>query len=346
MSLCYDAANFPDPACMRLWHETDTWQHRRARERLAALAPEAVERVAIIKHAAFGDLLLLRPFLVLLRRHFPSARITLSVISHYQRGIPEDLVDRIHVVPGSKERQGWLATYRAYRKLGPQDLLFDLTASTRSFIISRLTPARFKIGYQYRSVHKWVYHMAIPRSAFRFEAETFLEQLHPFGIRYDLPLEFAMPVEATSTGTPAIVYFPTASTPAKSWPVEHFTRLIRMASERWPDHRHIILSGLADWEQAQARDIHNGTGKPDNVVLLPAGENDAALIKGACLLVANDTGIRHLGIAVGTPTVCIFFSAPPFRYWPRWGNHQIAFRPDGKPPEPEAVAAAMDRALL
>ncbi len=331
---------------MRLWHETDTWQHPQARERLDPLTPEAVERIAVIKHAAFGDLLLLRPFLVLLRRHFPNARITLSVISHYQRGIPEDLVDRIHVVPGSKERKGWLATYRAYRELGPQDLLFDLTASTRSFIISRLTPARFKIGYQYRSVHKWVYHMAIPRSAFRFEAETFLEQLHPFGIQYELPLEFAMPVVAEPAKPPTVVYFPTASTPAKSWPTGHFARLICMASERWPDHRHVILSGLADWEQAQAEEILNGTGTPGNVVLQPAGENDAALIKGARLLVANDTGIRHLGIAVGTPTVCIFFSAPPFRYWPRWGNHQIAFRPDGCPPEPETVAEAMERALL
>ena len=45
---------------MRLWHETDTWQHRHARRRLAAMDAESVKQIAVIKHAAFGDQLLLR----------------------------------------------------------------------------------------------------------------------------------------------------------------------------------------------------------------------------------------------------------------------------------------------
>lgn len=331
---------------MRLWHETDTWQRRGARERLAGLEPDRVQTVAVIKHAAFGDLLLLRPFLLLLREHFPQARVTLSLISHYQRGAPEDLVDRLHVVPGSKEGKGWLATYRAYRELGPQDLLFDLTASTRSFLISRVTPARFKIGFQYRSVHKRVYDMAVPRGCFRFEAETFLDLLHPFGIRYDLPLRFELPVEGEPPSRSSIVYFPTASHPEKAWPVEHFISLIREMARRHPGDEHVILAGLADWEQQRAGAILAGVNECPNVRLHPAGPDDAALIKGARLLVANDTGIRHLGIALGTPTAGIFFLTPPFRYWPRWGHHQVAWRADGEMPEPGEVAAAMERALL
>jgi len=331
---------------MRLWHETDTWQRRNARERLARLAADDVRRIAVIKHAAFGDLLLLRPFLLLLREHFSHARITLSLISHYRRGAPEDLVDRVHVVPGSKEGRGWLATYRAYRELGDQDLLFDLTASTRSFIISRLTPARFKIGYQYRSVHQRVYDMAIPRGCFRFEAETFLDLLHPFGIRYELPLRFELPVEGEPPSRPSLVYFPTASHPEKAWPVEHFITLLAEMAQRYPEDEHVILAGLAGWEQQRADDILAGVGGRANVRLHPAGADDAALIHGARLLVANDTGMRHLGIALGTPTVGIFFSAPPFRYWPRWGQHQVAWRADGGIPAPSEVAAAMERALL
>ena len=331
---------------MRLWHETDTWQRAGARDKLAGLGAGDVQHIGVIKHAAFGDLLLLRPFLLLLREHFPRARITLSLISHYRRGAPEDLVDRIHVVPGSKEGKGWLATYRAYRELGPQDLLFDLTASTRSFIISRLTPARFKIGYQYRSVHKRVYDMAIPRGCFRFEAETFLDLLHPFGISYDLPLRFDMPVAGSPSDQPTIVYFPTASHPEKAWPADHFTTLIGELATRYPDDQHVILSGLADWEQQRAGAILDGVGERPNVKLLPAGPDDDAIIKGARLLVANDTGMRHLGIALGTPTVGIFFSAPPFRYWPRWGQHQVAWRADGEIPAPGEVAAAIERALL
>jgi len=254
-------------------------------------------------------------------------------------------VDDVHIVPGSKEGKSWLATYRTYRELGAQDLLFDLTASTRSIIISRLTPARFKLGYQYRSIHKWVYDMAIPRSCFRFEAETFLEQLHPFGISFDMPLRFDLPVTARPS-EPTIVYFPTASHPEKAWPAAHFITLIDDMAKRYPADMHVILAGLADWEQQQAAAILAGVGERPNVNLLPAGPDDDAFIKSARLLVANDTGMRHLGIALGTPTVGIFFSAPPFRYWPRWGHHQVAWQPDGGVPTPDQVAEAITRALL
>ena len=107
---------------------------------------------------------------------------------------------------------------------------------------------------------------------------------------------------------------PTASHPEKAWPAAHFITLIDDMAKRYPADMHVILAGLADWEQQQAAAILAGVGERPNVNLLPAGPDDDAFIKSARLLVANDTGMRHLGIALGTPTVGIFFSAPPFRY--------------------------------
>ncbi len=39
-------------------------------------------------------------------------------------------------------------------------------------------------------------------------------------------------------------------------------------------------------------------------------EDTTALIKSAAVLVANDTGIRHVAIVSNTPTVGIFFGDP------------------------------------
>jgi ADP-heptose:LPS heptosyltransferase len=330
---------------MKLWKEANTWQSMKAADKFERIANTEVHKIVVIKHAAFGDLLLLRPFLVELRKAFPVANITLSVISHYLRGIPDDLVDNIHIVPSSKEKKGIFAAYKAYKKLGSHDLLFDLTASTRSFILSRLTKANFKIGFQYRSMHKFIYDIAIPRSSYQFEAGTFLEQLCPLGIAYEWPPRFAMKTHGMKRDKPYIVYFPTASTPDKSWSADNFTDLVRNMAAELTHYEHIILSGISEWEKVVANDIMARLSKIANVTLLGAGPEDQELIKGATLLVSNDTGIRHLGIAMDTTTVCIFFSSPPYRYWPRYGQHQVVYNRDGSPPDWQAVASAIRDAL-
>ena len=65
---------------MKLWKEANTWQSKKAVDKLARIEPTDIHSIVVIKHAAFGDMLLLRPFLIELRKAFPGASITLSVI--------------------------------------------------------------------------------------------------------------------------------------------------------------------------------------------------------------------------------------------------------------------------
>jgi ADP-heptose:LPS heptosyltransferase len=330
---------------MKLWKEANTWQSNKASEKLAQIDTTDINNITVIKYAAFGDLLLLRPFLFELRKAFPQAKITLSVISHYLRGVPEDLVDHVHVVPSTKEKKSLFHTFKTYKELGPQDLLFDLTASTRSFILSLMTKAQFKIGFQYRSLHKFIYDFAIPRSTYRFEAGTFLEQLCPLGIEYEWPPRFEMQSSGLARDKSYIIYFPTASSPDKSWPADNFSSLIRSMANDYSQFEHIILSGISEWEKVVADSIMSSLPEIENVTLMEAGPDDQALIQGANLLVSNDTGIRHMGIALDTTTVCIFFSTPPYRYWPRYGHHQVVYNQDGSMPDWQSVAAATQKAL-
>lgn len=330
---------------MKLWKEANTWQSKKAAEKLARIEIADIHSIVVIKHAAFGDMLLLRPFLIEVRKAFPKAKITLSVISHYLRGVPEDLVDHVHVVPSTKEKKGMYDSFKAYKELGSHDLLFDLTASTRSFSLSLLTKARFKIGFQYRSLHKLIYDIAIPRSAYQFEAGTFLEQLCPLGIAYAWPPGFEIKTSGMKRKKPYIVYFPTASSPDKSWPADNFSVLVRNMAAELPQYEHIILSGISEWEKVVANDIMASLSEMETVTQLDAGAEDQALIRGADLLVSNDTGIRHLGIALNTTTVCIFSNTPPYRYWPRYGHHQVVYNKNSSLPNWQAVATAMRKAL-
>jgi len=122
-------------------------------------------------------------------------------------------------------------------------------------------------------------------------------------------------------------------------------QLIRLLSDELPDYDHILLSGIPDWEKRVCREIEEGIGRKENVKTVEALDDALPWVKGATLVVSNDTGIRNMAIAAETPTVGIFFSTVPFRYLPRFGHHQAVYRLDRKPPSVEQVRSAVRRCL-
>ena len=118
---------------MKLWFERGAWASAKGRKRVAALSADNAESIALIRHAALGDMVLIRPFIFELRKFFPNATITLSLVSNYVYGAPEELVDRIHIIYGSDQRNvSKLLQYRKIKELGYHDIIFDM-ASPRSF---------------------------------------------------------------------------------------------------------------------------------------------------------------------------------------------------------------------
>lgn len=319
-----------------------TWVSKQAKSKAAVLSEESVKNICVIKHGALGDMVLIRPMLLELRKAFPNAKITLAVIEHYMRGIPYDLIDDVHITKSkesSKKEQ--LNNLKAIKK---QDILFDITETTRSMWLALFTKATLKIGFMHKGLHRLVYDIAIPRAHYRFEAETFSEQLNALGIDFEWPLKFDLSVPEKKINKPYMVYFPTASNLEKSWPSDNFIDLIKHSSEKHKDYLHVILSGIADWEIDIADNIFEKT-KVENVQLFYGGDDTESIIANADILISNDTGIRNLAIAFYTPTVGIF---PPnnyavaFGYKPFFGTHKIINPTDNKTAATESVIVALD----
>lgn len=338
---------------MKLWFKHGAWCAKRAHKVVQDMQPEEVHSIAVIRHAAVGDMVITRPFLLELRRLFPNAKITLSLTSNYTRAAPLDLVDRVHTIFGSDQRNVSLRQQiRRARELGPHDLLFDLAATTRSFWVCWLNSARLKIGFPYHVIQNYLYYdITVPRSDFRYEAENMLDMLNVFGHSHVYPLQYAMKAAVMEREKPYVLYFPSASTPEKCWPDERFRRLLRRMSGQYPDYEHIVLKGVEEWEKIDS--IIEPLGDLTNVsgISLLECEGSLSEIKGlslinsASLLVVNDTGIRNVAIACGTPTVGIFFATEVFRYWPRFGKHEVVFNPDGSLPEVERVFEAVEKIM-
>lgn len=325
-----------------LWFEKGGHANKKARRFLAhGFAPQQVKNIAVIRHAALGDQVITRPFLVEARKFFPNAHITLCAVSNYQYGMPSDLVDSVHIMHGADKRSEIKITEKIanIKELSVQDIIFDLAATNRSYWMTALSKATLKIGFPYRPVlNRLLYDVAVFRSDFNPEIEAMLDMLRILGHNPQYPLDFSYPSnnEHKNTEKPFIIYFNGASQESKMYPIAEQAKLLEEAVQTLPNYQHIFLEGLNDKEKGDALQhltIH------DNFSIQPCLELDQLtyLLAKASLVVSTDTGIRNLAIATHTPTVGIFYSTVPFRYTPRCGQHHIVMNADASLPPPEQV---------
>ena len=306
----------------------------KARKYLENKTPQDIKNIVVIRHAAIGDWIATRPFLIELRKYFPNAKITLSVIRNYMYGLPEDLVDDIHIVDkymiNDKERKTSIfSRVQQARELPSQDIVFDLTDSTLSLLVTVLSKSKLKVGYPYRLIRRFFYDIAVLRSQFTFETYNLLDQLSMLNAHtMTIPLEYNLTDKTTNLINPYIIYFAGASVKERCWEEEKFIGLIDKMLLKYPKHKHIILKGIRDDEQFD--DIYQPFIDNSQVLhqnALPLEEIYDFLAE-ASLVIVGDTGIRNMAIGTYTPTIGIFFELNAYKYWPRDIKHDCVFNPE------------------
>jgi ADP-heptose:LPS heptosyltransferase len=116
------------------------------------------------------------------------------------------------------------------------------------------------------------------------------------------------------TGRPGyVVVHPGASVPAREWPAQHCTQAVRALAAA--GHR-VVITGSAREQHLTAvvaGDIGTDLGGRTDLRTL------AAVLDGACAVVAGNTGPAHLAAAVGTPVVSLFAPVVPAARWAPYG---------------------------
>jgi ADP-heptose:LPS heptosyltransferase len=326
---------------VKIWLERGGWVAKRKKNQILGTSRLSIKRVVIIRHAAFGDMVLVRPFLVEARKFFPSAKIVLNIVSNYSYAVPEDLVDEIDVIDGAGEsKKTLIEKLKSYRVAGHCDILFDAADTARSRYISLLSKAKIRVGFPYKSyLRRLIYDAAVWRSDYVFEATNMLHMLMMFGANPRVPLDFAWPTHraALRPSREYLIFFPFASVDYKKWETDKYIKTIISLASDFEEYDFFVLGGVGKSESVD--DFYRISSKMKNVFLQPSMElaELANFIGHARVLVSNDTGIRNMAIALGTPTIGIFFATVPYRYWPRYGNHDVVFNCDGASPSTRSV---------
>lgn len=333
---------------MKLWFEKGAWASTKAHTIAKELSPQSVRSIAIIRHAAIGDMMVLRPFLLQARTFFPNATITLSIVNNYSYGTPVDLVDRVHIVHKKKgdQKTSFAARWEDIRALGAHDIVFDMADTALSGLLTLVTLSKLKLGFPYRTIKNHLfYDIGIHRSDLVPEVETLLHMLYMVGAPKLDTLEYGYPMYSRKGERPYIVYFTSASLGWKWWPTEHFNLLIAQMAAQYPQYDHIILEGIHPEEKVDGlmkslsgfTNVHKQAPLPLETII--------PFLGASTLVVSGDTGIRNMAIAAQAPTLGIFFFTVPYRYLPIDPRHRAVFNADGSVPCVEEVALVLQEMI-
>jgi ADP-heptose:LPS heptosyltransferase len=304
--------------------------------------PHDIRRILVLRPRALGDVLMMTPALRALRQQFPEARLdvgiddTLSVILDRNPHITHRWEFPRRRPHGWRD---WLPIYTGIPRIGYQ-LVIDLHGSPRTAMLALLSGARYRAGYDLRG-RRYAYNLRIVRDTDRqgrrtlqYAAQTNLDFVARCGVsgpalddprlvyvpNPDAGLRQAMQqlVGEASQGW-RVVLAPAGTWPAKTADPSVFAAIARHLSDAGCQ----VLLLWGPGEEPVCRQVATSCGA--RVTLAPPTSLDelALALRASDLLISHDSGIKHLAVALGTPTLTLFGPTEPRAWMPPEGPHDF-----------------------
>ena len=290
--------------------------------------------ICIVMLSAIGDAVHVLPVATALKRAWPDTRITWVI-----QPVPHMLVNGHPAIDDFVlfHRRRGLAGAWAFRDLRSQmrgrqfDLLIGLQVYFKAGVITALTPARVKLGFDRSRARdaQWLFtNRRIPFHPQQHVQDQYFEFLRYLGIdpepvTWDLRLSDdereAQRRFFAELGRPACAVVVGTSKVEKNWTAAGYARVLEVVDR---DHglRPVIVGGPSTVERRMADDVLSMC----KAQVVDTLGNDLRkltwLLDGSALVISPDTGPLHIARALGTPAVSLFgYTNPkragPYRIW-------------------------------
>jgi ADP-heptose:LPS heptosyltransferase len=263
------------------------------------------------------------PLLRSLRKNFPDALI--DVLAEKRNGQAISLcpaANRVFLYDNLRDLKFVMTTRHS--------VIIDTEQWHRlSAVIALLTGAPFLVGYATNERRRLLTH-TVSYSHEEYEANSFFNLLTPLGIERPSTIEYPfleVPVEAAErmrrilsefSGHPFVAIFPGASIPERRWGADKFRRVAERL--RAIGLRVVVVGGPGD--VAEGEQIISGVSGLNLAGKTSLAET-AAVINESSVLVSGDSGILHIGVGLGKPTVSLFGPGIAKKWAPRGENHIV-----------------------
>jgi heptosyltransferase-1 len=290
------------------------------------------ERVLIIRLSAIGDVVMASPLIGAFKRSWPETRISWMVEDTSKPVLEANPdLDEVIIWPRSRwrellrEKRFWtliresLHFIRDLRKRG-FSLAVDAQGLLKSGLWAYLSKAPVRIGIGSKEGSRHLMTRVVDRSGASDRISSqYLLLAEAMGLdTRQFAMDLALTPEAERYGarfaaslpSPYVVLSPFTTRPQKHWIQERWTEL---GGQIITDlGLSVVLLGGPGDRQASEEILPEESSGLVNLTGTTNLQEAAAIIKYSSLLIGVDTGLTHMGYALGVPTIALFGATRPY----------------------------------
>ncbi len=272
------------------------------------MAPMA-DRILVIRFSSLGDVVLAEPVFRALKQKHPQAKIAFVTKQEYFGDFEghSDL-NQVFCFNGSFEE-----LVREVRGFNP-DLIIDLHKNFRSRKLAGQFPQAQKLIYSKARWERFLKVLTKSRKPVAHTAERYLKTIDSAGTIVFPQLNAPQTENHRRWTEPSgftVGFGLGAKWETKRWPLDHFSRLAQLLSGSFPGARLVLFGSEEEYELGN-KFKKNFSGSFSTIFVFgqPLERVNICLSK-LDLLVSNDSGLMHLGAALGVSTLGLFGPTHP-----------------------------------
>jgi ADP-heptose:LPS heptosyltransferase len=290
-------------------------------------------RIAVIKTDGIGDAVLASPFLFELRKNCKDAHIAGIISPGGEQilgniGVFDEVI--VHDAMWLKYKKTfflarWLSAVSLLLKInkGKYDIVIGLRWQDRlTSLILSLCNAKDKYGYNTGGMGFGINHkipmLGHDSHVINRNMEV-LRQMLP-GKKFSIKLGCSIETGKAKTKGKYILIHPVSGCPAKDWPIEKYAELAKNLAKKMQVY---IIGTAADTgiKTISGKNIHNTAGELSI-------RGIATLIKGASIVIGNDSAAVHIASAFNVKSLTLFSASALYEEWGAYGKNSFILTKD------------------
>lgn len=300
----------------------------------------AASKVIVVALGFLGDSVHLIPALWEIKRNYPEAELhvaTTPLGGEVLRLLP--CVDRIWPVSRNPRQSSWRQDWRMVRAMRRErfDLAITFSGADRPTIWTALIGARHQVANTDPRKHfwsNWLIRHWVPRQPPEMAiAEKHLTVLAACGMslaapRWDFSLPAAARFKAESLVPSGAIHLSVSASHAlKEWPLENWIALTQRLLTRDPQWQLLATGSPQPREQARLTSLAQAVGNARLITCSSLSIAELAAVLQRCRLhIGADSGVLHLAVALGLPTISLFRDYHDASAWTPTGARHRVFR--------------------
>ena len=298
-----------------------------------------IKRILVTRVDRIGDVVLSTPVFPAIKKRYPKSHVAVLVLKESEqivRGNP--WIDQVIIYDKKGRYRSWWKTMLFGLNLRQErfDVAIHLHATNRVNIISWLANIPIRIGYRVKlgdrhgNFHHLLTHIVEEKkwqgkrheADYNFDLLSLIDVTRPDKLELYFPLadserEILNHTLPRSLNQRYVIFHPSASCMSKKWAPDRLANVADQLARNYGILPVIIgdsLAGVSDASKMQEFMEENALNLAGKLNLGMLGW----LLKGARLLISNDSGPVHIASALGTPVISIFGRKKPGLNTTRW----------------------------